>query len=462
MADQLPPGLGISLEEWRNTPPSVIRLIMQLVAKVEALEAEVDQLKARLDQNSSNSSKPPSSDQPGDKAKRPKKEGRKKKRSRPGHRQKLLEATEVREIKPTRCACGCADFASLSPYYTHQHIELPQIAMLITHFVLYRGRCQSCGKTGKGYLPHDHQTGFGPRLSALITEIAGIDGNSRETIQTFLASVLGVPISQGAIQKVIDRGAQAIEPHYQAIMDTARATPINHLDETPWYNRSRLNWLWVMANKRVSLFMLHDHRSKEAFEQLIGAWAGILVSDNYGVYKNWNNQRQSCLAHLIRRAKGLAERADPELYRLGTWARKELKRLCSWAKDPPTKGQLQAFYARICRMIALYRDSKSEAGKFARSIEGHFDSLFTFLWEEGVEPTNNHAERTIRYAVLWRKRSLGTQSDKGCRWVERILSLRQTCRLQNRSTFATLTEAFASYFKEQPPDLEWIRLPAQA
>ena len=113
-------------------------------------------------------------------------------------------------------------------------------------------------------------------------------------------------------------------------------------------------------------------------------------------------------------------------------------------------------------MIALYRDSKSEAGKFARSIEGHFDSLFTFLGKEGVEPTNNHAERTIRYAVLWRKRSLGTQSDKGCRWVERILSLRQTCRLQKRSTFATLAAAFACYFKGQPPDLEWIRQPAQA
>lgn len=397
MTDQLPPGLGISPEEWRNTPPSVIRLIMQLVARIDALEAEVGQLRARLDQNSSNSSKPPSSDPPQDKAKRPKKDGRKKKRSRTGHRQKLLTATEVREIKPARCTCGCADFTRLQP----------------------------------------------------------------GDLQTFLASVLGVPISQGAIQKVIDRGAQAIEPHYQAIKEVARATPINHLDETPWYNRGRLNWLWVMANKGVSLFMIHDRRSKEAFEQLIGSWAGILVSDNYGVYKNWSNQRQSCLAHLIRRAKGLAERADPELARLGTWARKELKRLCSWAKDPPNQGQLQAFYARICRMIALYHDSKSEAGTFARSIEGHFDSLFTFLWEEGVEPTNNHAERTIRYAVLWRKRSLGVQSDKGCRWVERILSLRQTCRLQKRSTFATLTEAFVSYFKEQPPDLAWIRQPAQ-
>ena len=327
---------------------------------------------------------------------------------------------------------------------------------------LYRGRCQSCGKTGKAYLPHDHQTGFGLRLSALIAEIAGIDGNSRETIQTFLASVLRVPIGQGAIQKVIDRGTQAIEPHYQAIKETARSTPINHLDETPWYNRGRLNWLWVMANKGVSLFMVHDHRSKEAFEQLIGTWAGTLVSDNYGVYKNWSNQRQSCLAHLIRRAKGLAERADPELARLGTWAHKELKRLCSWAKDPPNRGQFQAFYARICRMIALYRDSKSEAGMFARSIEGHFDSLFIFLWEEGVEPTNNHAERTIRYVVLWRKRSLGTQSDKGCRWVERILSLRQTCRFWKRSTFDTLAEAFTCYFKQQSPDLEWIRQPVQA
>jgi transposase len=102
--------------------------------------------------------------------------------------------------------------------------------------------------------------------------VNGYDGNSRETIQTFLGSVLGVPISQGAIQKVIDRGAQATLPHYEAIKETARASAINHLDETPWYEGGKLKWLWVMANTTVAFFMIHTNRSKEAFETLTGAW----------------------------------------------------------------------------------------------------------------------------------------------------------------------------------------------
>ena len=131
------------------------------------------------------------------------------------------------------------------------------------------------------------------------------------------------------------------------------------------------------------------------------------------------------------------------------------------AKTPPSKGEWRAFYARLCRLIGLYRNSKSEAEKFVRRLEEEMDSLFTFLTEDGVEPTNNLAERTIRFGVLWRKRSQGTQRDKGCRWVERILSLRQTCKLQCKSsTFNVLVDAFSAYFKGQKPDLEWLTKPA--
>ena len=130
------------------------------------------------------------------------------------------------------------------------------------------------------------------------------------------------------------------------------------------------------------------------------------------------------------------------------------------AKDPPTMAQWSSFYARLCRLITLYRDADSEAGKFVRHIENEMDALFTFLIEEEVEPTNNFAERMIRFAVLWRKRSQGTKSDKGNRWVERIISLRQTCRLQGKSTFDMLVEAMDCYFKDQEPDLTWIRLAA--
>ncbi|MFZ5759853.1 MAG: IS66 family transposase [Thermodesulfobacteriota bacterium] len=433
---------------------TLITIILALMEKNALLEKHIEELEARLNRNSSNSNQPPSADSPFKKA--PAKKPKKQRKPRQGHRQQMLEPTETREIPPERCSCGCTEFSDLRPYYTHQHIELPEIVMRVIHFILYHGRCRHCGKLVKGFVPGEYQTGYGPRISALIAEVGGIDGNSRETIQTFLDSVLGVPISQGAIQKVIDRATTAIDPHYEAIKQAVRASTINHLDETPWHDGGKLKWLWVMANVTAALFMIHTNRSKEAFENLIGAWTGILVSDNYVVYQKWANLRQNCLAHLIRRAKGLAERADPELSRCGAWAYRELKLLCGWNKDPPAPAQWRAFYARLCRLIALYRDSKSEAGTFARSIEEHMDSLFTFLSQEGVEPTNNFAERIIRYAVLWRKRSQGTNSDKGCRWVERILSLRQTCRLHGRSTFATLVDAFTCYFKGEKPDLSWI------
>ncbi len=445
----LPKGSNVTDEDLANTPQPVLDLLLYLIKRIEKLEA-------RLNEDSSNSNKPSSADSPY-KEKSSKKAKGTKKRKRKGYRQQMLPPTETRKIKPSVCICGCQTFKNQQPYYTHQYIELPKIVMTVIHFILYQGKCTACGRINKGYLPSEYTTGFGARLCALVSELGGIQGNSRESIQTFCSSVLGISISQGGIQKILDRASAAIKPHYKAIQDKARSQDVNHLDETTWKNNGKLNWLWVMANSVVALFMIHTNRSQAAFEELIGAWEGILVSDGYRIYQKWVHSRQTCLAHLIRRAKGLSERKDPELARCGKWARAELRRLCKMAKAPPTGAQWRSFYARLCRLIALYRDSDSEAGTFVRHIENEMDALFTFLVEEGVEPTNNFAERMIRFGVLWRKRSQGTRGEKGNRWVERILSLRQTCRLQGKSTFDVLVEAMDCYFKDQQPDLEWIR-----
>jgi transposase len=461
----LPQGIQIDEELFAKMPPAVLQLFLKLLEyavqqekRIKELEAKVSELEAKLGQNSSNSNKPPSTDSP---YKEKKPEGKKCKsggrKGHKGYRQELMSPTKTEEIKPGPCLCGCHTFKELEPYYTHQHIELPKIVMTVIHFVLYKGKCTACGKIGKGYAPTEFNTGFGPRFSALVAEIGGIDGNSRETIQTFCSSVLNVKISLGTIQKIIDRVSAAIKPHYESIRDKARSAPVNHIDETSWKNCGKLNWLWVMANSVVAFFMIHPNRSQAAFLELIGAWEGILVSDGYRLYQKWVNLRQTCLSHLIRRAIGLSERNDPELAKCGAWARDELRRLCKMAKDPPSIAEWRAFYARLCRLIALYRDSDSEAGTFVRHIENEMDALFTFLVEEGVEPTNNFGERMIRFAVLWRKRSQGTSSEKGNRWVERIVSLRQTCRLQGKSTFNMLVDAMTCYFKDQQPDLNWIR-----
>lgn len=447
--------------DWQLTPKAVRLFLLRLhalVGEVEQLRREVERLKDVVRSDSSNSSKPPSSDSPYTKGKSPEKPHRKRgaKKGHRGHRQVMLDPTETRHLKPTQCPCGNREFPDTAPYYTHQVIELPEIKMAVTHFVLHKGQCPCCGKLNKALIPKEHRYGYGPRLTAMIGEMAGNQGESRTLIQNFCCSVLGLSISLGAIQKVIDRVATAIEPHYERIAQQARRAEVNHVDETSWFQNGVLMWLWVMVSSKAALFMIHSNRSKAAFDTLIQDWVGILVSDGYGLYRKWVGLRQSCLAHLIRNAKALSQRSDPEIAAFGRWATAELQRLCHMAHAPPTVGQWGAFYARFIRLISTNIHRKDEAGKFARRLLKEMDSLWVFLYKEGVSPTNNFAERVIRFAVMWRKRSFGTASEKGNRWVERILSLRQTCRLQTTATFPVLVDAVNSYFQGTTPDLAWI------
>jgi transposase len=435
-------------EILNRTPPEVIALLLALLERIRVLEARVEELEAKLNKNSTNSNKPPSSDSAfakvPDKPKKPKKP-----RKRKGVRQQCLRPTELVELFAEQCSCGSHTVEEQEPYYIHQVIDLPQTQPIVRHIFLYRGRCQKCGKTVKAHIPHEQRTGFGPRLCALIAEFVAVHGNSRSAVQDFLLSVHGIPISQGAIQNILDRIRLAIAPHYEAIGEAVRSCAVNHVDETSWKRKKTLEWLWLMCNNAAAFFMIHNKRSKAAFDSLVKDWQGILISDGYGVYRRWAHGRQSCLAHLIREAKGLSERQNPALSGPGTWALKELRLLCRMAKTRPSVGQWNMFYARLIRLIALYGAQPNEAGKFVRRLQREIDCLWLFLQEKGVAPTNNHAERTLRYAVLWRKRSFGTRVAKGDSFVERILSLRQTCRLQGKRTFPVLVRKPNYIFSHQ-------------
>jgi transposase len=449
-------------QDWDQTPPAVQAYLHTLHHELGQLHECIEGLEARLKQDSTTSSKPPSSDSPDKKPRRrtgssPRTRKGGGKPGHPGHRQVLLAPTSVEDVLPQGCACGSGDFDLIQPYYTPQEIELPPIEMEVTHWVLHQGRCLGCGRWQKAQVPAAHVTGYGPRLSALMAELAGTYGNGRRMVQTFCASVLGVPISLGAIQKVLDRVTLAIDPHYTLIATQARQARVNYVDETPWYCENALTWLWVMASEQVAFDMIHPRRSKEAFFDLIEDWAGLLVSDGYGVYQNWVNARQTCLAHLIRTARGLAARQQPELAACGAWALVELQRLCQMAKAPPTGGEWRAWYARLCKLINSYHERLDEAGRFARRLLREMESLWVFLCHRGVEPSNNRSEGALRFGVQWRKRSLGTASDKGNRWVERILSLKETCRLRAVSTYHVLVDAVSSFFHGQQPGLAWLQ-----
>jgi transposase len=328
--------------------------------------------------------------------------------------------------------------------------------MEVTHFVLYEGQCADCGQTNKATVPEGFEVVYGPRFTGLVGELSVSQRSSRRAVKDFCQSVLGTPISTGGIKRCVDRVSQAILPYYGAIAARARSAKVNHVDETPWYRHWILAWLWVMVNDTVASFSVKSSRSKAAFEELIGHWAGILVSDGYGAYRKWAQMRQTCIAHLIRRARGLAERDDAVVAAFGERVATELTRLTHWANAPPSKGEVATWYARMCHLIARHRDRKDEAGKFARHLEAEMGHLWVFLLEDGVEPTNNRAERALRFAVLWRRMMQGSFNEKGDRWVERSLSLRETCRLRGLPTYPILVEAITCSFQKKTPDVSSI------
>lgn len=454
--------------EWLLTPEPVRAYIIYLEKMISGHQQQLQQLEERTEKlevrtkiNSQNSSKPPSSDNPFNKQKKKTKKSKRKRggqKGHKGHKQQMLDPSQTKNVLPDSCDCGrmVLEPDSIKPFYTHQYIELPKIKLDVMHLILNQGKCRCCGKTVKAMIPSHLRRGYGPRLSAVICELSGSHGASRQTVQDFCQSVLGLPISTGGIQQIIDRSSAAIKPIYNAIADQARKQDVNGIDETSWFKCGKLQWLWAMVNPVVAFFMIHPNRSKEAFLQLIADWRGILISDHYGVYVNWVNKRQACLAHLIRKAKALTEMKDESIRSFGESILKHLQLLCHWARKPPDEKQWTDFYSELLLLLMLHEGADDPAGQLARSIGKQLESLWVFLDENGVEPTNNQSERALRFGVLWRKRSHGTQSDKGNRWVERILSLKQTCRMRALPVFPVLVNAIEAYFKERTPDLDWI------
>jgi transposase len=281
-------------------------------------------------------------------------------------------------------------------------------------------------------------------------------------MQDFCHAVLHLPLSLGAGQKVIDRASQALVPPYEAIAALARQAPVGYIDETPWDCHNVLQWLWTMTTDTVALSLMHPHRSKDAFRALSEEWQGGLVSDGDGVYPDWGTRRHTCLAHLIRTARGLSEKRDRHLAACGSWALKELQRWCPRATAPPTGGEWRAGDARLCPLMDRYQARQDDAGRLVRRLQREMASLWVFLCEQGVDTTNNRAERALRWGVWWRKGSHGSASDTGHRWVERTLSLRHTCRQLGQSTFGVLVDAVTSLFCGRQPDLSWLHSKARS
>lgn len=430
--------------------------IEQLEKKIVELEKRIEELERLLGMNSQNSSKPPSTDLPTTSGK-PLKRRRKKRGAKKGHEPHLRELLPPEQVShhieliPHACTCGSERLEPCDQEpLRHQVIDIPPIVPDVTEYVQTVCQCQDCGEYVYAPLPDEvKRTHFGPGVLSLVGILTGDLNVSKRKALGMMNEVFSVPMSLGGLSNCEGQLTDVFEQPYQETIDHTRAQDIGHADETGWPrgNRQR-GWLWTLCCTTAAVFVVHAKRGQEAARELLGGFSGILVSDRWGGYNFYTGIRQICWAHLKRDFKAISEargnlgKIGDELYGLA----KKILRLRKRVRD----GTLQwgSFQNRmkplIKRVEKLLEAGATGEGKLAgkcRKILTYRDYLWAFVSDRNVDPTNNLAERIVRQAVLWRKRSFGTQSERGARYVERVLTVCATCRLQRRSVIEYLREA---------------------
>lgn len=432
-----------------------------LRAQLELSKRRVIELEVRLAQNSTNSSRPPSSDSPNVGKKKRKvraKKGKRKRGGQPGHKRHeraLAPESEVAEmipVKPSRCRTCEKPLRGSDPEpYRHQVVEIPPIEPRVTEWQLHSLSCRHCSATTRAELPEGVPSGnFGPRLQALVSICSGVYRLSKRKTCELLKDICGVELSLGSIAKLERKTSTVLAQPIEEAHHYVQSQPVVHADETSWKEGGRKAWLWLMATATVAIFLIRPTRSKKVAEELLGRFTGILVSDRYGGYSMVEaKKRQLCWAHLLRnieafRAWGLGSK------RLATQLQRPMRsilKLYARVRDgtlPRCELEKQAEPLRLEILYHLRRGQNWRINKISgvcRKILTLEHALFTFLNHQHVEPTNNHAERLLRHPVLWRKSSFGTDSSNGSRFVERILTTVMTLRLQNRNALKYLTKA---------------------
>lgn len=443
-------------------------------AAITSLEARVAELEERLGTDSSNSSQPPSQDPPASRQDRRKRTGSGRRRGGQAghkrHKRDLLPPEQVdhlRAVRPLTCLC-CGETLSGTDDAPHRHqvTELPPIQPVVTEYQLHALSCTTCGKVSRAELPDGVPTGaFGPRLQALVSTLTAHYRLSKQKTQELLADVLGIRISTGAISKLEAKTSSALEqPTEQAFDYVLTAEQVN-IDETSWQQEGKTHWLWVVVTTAVALFVVRPSRKKTVARQLLGDdVSGIVTTDRYAAY-HWLHRlhRQLCWAHLIRDFRKMATVKDAAAAAIGEQLGQKAQELfVLWHRLRAGTLRRSSFrtYAsqiRVSMRQLLHRGAELSHDKVSgmcRAMLKLEPSMWTFVRVEGIEPTNNAAERELRHGVLYRKISSGTQSERGSRFVERMLTVRGTLRRQERNVFEFLVAACTAQLEgHTPPSL---------
>ena len=442
-------------------------LIAQLTARIESLEKRIRELEARLNTHSGNSSLPPSANPPS--APKPPPQpptGRKPggQPGHPGHPRTRLPPERVKEVirhVPAQCECCQSPLPDQSspgdPEPTwHQIAELLPVLATVTEHQGHARTCAQCGHITWASIPPEILAhGFGPNLTATIAFLGGRCHDSKRTIAEIVQTLFGVPMSLGSVANAEQEVAAALEQPYAQAEAAVQQAAVKNADETGWALAGKLCWLWMAVIRNVAFFKICLGRGREALRQLLGGnIQGTVGSDRwtaYGIIDLWF--RQVCWAHLKRDFQKWLDWGG-EARAIGQAGLEAVKRLFElwgqYREGALDRPGLQAALAPV--MLDLYAALEAglscpnkKAARFCRNVLDVYPALWTFARVDGVEPTNNVAERTLRIGVIWRKISFGNWSEGGCRFVERILTTTQTLRLQGRNVLDYLRAAVAAH-----------------
>lgn len=457
----------ITPEQIEALPPEIQTLIMVIINHYEQRIAELEAELAAFKKTPRNSSLPPSTEHPHAKPPRDKRKSKKKRGGQPGHpkhERPLIpteQCTTVVALYPDECRRCATTLAGDDPEpLRHQVWELPPIIPVVTEFQLHRRKCECCGESTCASLPNGVPTGqSGPRLVAFVGLLMGHFRQSKRRAAFFLQDFLGMPCCPSLTVKMQNQVAAALEQTYEELTKALADQPQLNMDESPTKQGNQKAWLWTAVAVKFAVFAIFSSRKATALPKLLGDhFAGVINCDRAKMY--WRAKRlQWCWAHLKRDFQALIDHQDAQVKRLGhdlmrqvrlmfdTWWRYKLGEITwdAFQHDmAPIRRQVDSLVLR-----GVFSGNARLVG-MCRELYNHREWLWTFVEVQNVEPTNNTAERALRPAVIYRKLSFGTQSASGSRFIERMLTVSETCRLQGRSIFAYLTTAVEAHFQRQP------------
>ena len=346
----------------------------------------------------------------------------------------------------------------------HQVEELPQISTIVVEHQCPRVRCPDCGRRERAELPEQvAASAFGPRLAAAVATVSVRNRVSRRDAVELVEQLFGARISTGSVDAILARAGDALADPYEDLLERVRAAAAVNMDETGWRLKGAQRTLWGAFTDRHAVLQVADSRHEDHARALLGDTTAVVTSDRWWAYSHLPlARRQICWSHLQRDFQSQAEGldAEKELGEIGLAVCDELFFAWEAFRYTADRRQLKRVIRRLQRrlkpVLSTYSGKKPRYKRtrgLAKNLLKIWPALWTFAKVKGVTPTNNHAERGLRGAVIYRKLSLGSQSDDGETRIARLLSAHTTCRLQGRSLFDYLADVLTHHARGAPVPL---------